>query len=139
MTTTSPTPADTASTAETTTSYITCPLCEATCGLAVETRGREVVSIRGDEQDPLSHGYICPKATGLKALDDDPDRIRTPMIREGETWRAVSWDDAFAEIARRLPPIIQAHGRDALAIYLGNPNVHTLAGQLYTPALTQAA
>lgn len=124
---------------DTKTSYLTCPLCEATCGLAVVTRGREVVSIRGDEQDPLSHGYICPKATGLKALDDDPDRIRTPMIREGATWRAVSWDDAFAEIARRLPPIIQAHGRDALAIYLGNPNVHTLAGQLYTPALTQAA
>ncbi|HUY79865.1 MAG TPA: molybdopterin oxidoreductase family protein [Ktedonobacterales bacterium] len=126
-------------TAETKTSYLTCPLCEATCGLAVVTRGREVVSIRGDEHDPLSHGYLCPKATGLKALDDDPDRIRTPMIREGATWRAVSWDDAFAEIERRLPPIIQAHGRDALALFLGNPNVHTLAGQLYLPALTQAA
>jgi len=121
------------------TSYMTCSLCEATCGLVVETRGREVVSIRGDEQDPLSHGYICPKATGLKAIDDDPDRIRTPMIRKGETWREVSWDEAFAEIERHLPPILQAHGRDALAIYLGNPNVHTLAGQLYTPALTQAA
>ena len=101
-------------------------------GNHARTRGRE-------HSDPLSHGYLCPKATGLKALDEDPDRIRTPMIREGETWREVSWDEAFAEIERRLPPILQAHGRDALALYLGNPNVHTLAGQLYTPALPQAA
>jgi anaerobic selenocysteine-containing dehydrogenase len=122
---------------ETRVSYITCPLCEATCGLEVTTRGREVVSIRGDQEDVFSHGYLCPKAAALKALDSDPDRLRAPMIRIGETWREASWDEAFAEVERLLTPIIATHGRDAVAFFLGNPNVHNLAGQLYnTPMLT---
>ena len=68
-------------------SHITCPLCEATCGLEVTTVGRAVVSIRGDREDVFSHGYLCPKASALKALDADPDRLRAPMIREGERSR----------------------------------------------------
>ena len=120
-------------------SYMTCPLCEATCGLEVVTRGREVVSIRGDEQDVLSHGYICPKAYSLKELDSDPDRLREPMIRRGEQWQAVSWDEAFAEIERGLLPLIQQHGRNSLALYIGNPNAHNLAGIFYLPVLLRAA
>jgi len=77
----------------TTTHYRTCPLCEATCGLAITTRGREVVEIRGDKDDVFSRGYICPKAYAMKDLDADPDRLRTPMVREGDRWRAASWDE----------------------------------------------
>ena len=64
------------------TSYTTCPLCEATCGLEVITRAGEMLSIRGDENDVLSHGYLCPKAASLKELHADPDRIREPMVRK---------------------------------------------------------
>ena len=63
-----------------------CPLCEATCGLTVKTSGREVQDIRGNLQDVFSRGYICPKGYALKALDEDPDRLRAPRIREGESW-----------------------------------------------------
>ncbi|MFL5629569.1 MAG: molybdopterin-dependent oxidoreductase, partial [Ktedonobacteraceae bacterium] len=119
-------------------SYTTCPLCEATCGLEIVTKGCEVVSIRGDTQDVLSHGYICPKAYSLKELDSDQDRIREPMVRRGDQWLPVSWDDAFAEIERGLTPILQQNGRNALAIYVGNPTVHNLS-QLYLPVLLHAA
>ena len=123
----------------TTTSYTTCPLCEATCGLEIVTRGREVISIRGDAQDVFSHGYICPKAYSLKELDADQDRICEPMVRRGDQWLHVNWDDAFAEIERGLVPILQQHGRDALAVYAGNPTVHNLASLLYLPVLLHAA
>jgi anaerobic selenocysteine-containing dehydrogenase len=123
----------------TTTSYTTCPLCEATCGLEIVTRGREVISIRGDAQDVFSHGYICPKAYSLKELDADQDRIREPMVRRGDQWLHVSWDEAFAEIERGLIPILQQYGRDALAVYAGNPTVHNLANLLYLPVLLHAA
>jgi anaerobic selenocysteine-containing dehydrogenase len=117
------------------TAYRTCPLCEATCGLAITTRGRTVTDIRGDDDDVFSHGYICPKGPALAALDTDPDRLRRPMIRRGSEWQEVSWDDAFAEIDRRLPPLIAERGRDAVAVYLGNPSVHNLALTLYSRAL----
>src|SRR5229473_4433836 len=124
---------------ETKTSYTTCPLCEATCGLEIVTRGREILAIKGDAQDVFSHGYICPKAYSLKELHDDPDVIREPMVRRGDQWLKVSWDEAFAEVARGLTPILQEHGRDALAVYVGNPNAHNLASLLYLPALLSSA
>ncbi len=120
-------------------SYATCPLCEATCGLEIETHDREIISIRGDAQDVFSHGYICPKAYSLKELHGDPDCIREPIVRKDDKWIDVSWDDAFAEIERGLMPILEEHGRDALAIYVGNPNAHNIASLLYLPALLQTA
>ena len=115
-----------------------CPLCEATCGLVITTRGREVVGIRGDEDDVFSRGYLCPKATALAHLDTDPDRLRRPMLRRGGDWHEVSWAEAFGEIERRLPPLVAAHGREAVGVYLGNPSAHHLALQLYPRVLLRA-
>src|SRR3954452_22099874 len=96
----------------TTTTYRTCPLCEATCGLEVivEPETRQVVRIRGDRDDVFSGGFICPKGSTLKQLHEDPDRLRTPMIKRNGVHEAATWDDAWAEIARRLPPILDKHG-----------------------------
>src|SRR3990170_3689895 len=100
-----------------------CPLCEACCGLEIELdRQDKVVSIRGHEADVLSAGYICPKGVALKDLHDDPDRLRTPMVKRDGRFVEVSWDEAFAEIERRLPPLMQQHGRDAVATMAGNPS-----------------
>jgi anaerobic selenocysteine-containing dehydrogenase len=84
--------------------YRTCPFCEATCGLEIETDEGAVVSVRGDANDVFSHGFICPKAYGLKQLHEDPDRLTAPLIRrEGELVEA-SWDDAFEESALLYGP-----------------------------------
>jgi anaerobic selenocysteine-containing dehydrogenase len=118
--------------------YRTCPFCEATCGLEIETEGREVISVRGDKDDVFSRGFICPKAHGLKQLHEDPDRLETPLIRrEGELVEA-SWDEAFEEIDKRLSPIISEHGKNAVAAYVGNPNVHNLSALLYGPVWLRA-
>ena len=58
--------------------YRVCPFCEATCGLAIEVNRDSIASVRGDKDDLFSHGYICPKAYGLKELHQDPDRLRRP-------------------------------------------------------------
>ncbi|MCB1003667.1 MAG: molybdopterin oxidoreductase family protein [Acidimicrobiales bacterium] len=132
--------ADTAAATET--HFRTCPLCEATCGLEITTRGAEVVRIRGDRDDVFSHGFLCPKGSTLKQLHTDPDRLRRPQIRRGEgadaTWEEVGWDEAFAEIERRLLPLLDEHGRDAVALYLGNPTVHNLGAGIYARALITA-
>jgi anaerobic selenocysteine-containing dehydrogenase len=118
--------------------YRTCPFCEATCGLEVETEGTEVVSVRGDERDVLSHGFICPKAYGLKQLHEDPDRLTTPLIRRDGELREATWDEAFEEIDRRLTPLLAEHGRNAVAVYIGNPNAHNLSSLAYGPVWLRA-
>jgi anaerobic selenocysteine-containing dehydrogenase len=120
------------------TAYRTCPLCEAGCGLEITLKDEAVTRIRGDREDVFSHGFICPKGSTLKQLHEDPDRLRKPVVRRDGAWVEVTWDEAFAEIERRLLPIIEEHGRDAVAVYLGNPNAHNLAGQLYGRAVMRA-
>jgi len=106
------------------THYRACNLCEAICGLAIEVEGARIVSIKGDAADPFSRGHICPKVVALQDIQTDPDRLRTPMRREGARWRAIGWDEAFAFAAEGIAAVIEAHGGDAVATYQGNPNVH---------------
>ncbi len=107
------------------THYRACHLCEAICGLVIETDGSQIVSIKGDKNDPLSRGHICPKAVALKDLHEDPDRLRRPIKRVGpDRWEEISWDEALDTTARRLVEIRQHHGVNAVGIYLGNPTVH---------------
>ena len=115
-----------------------CPLCEACCGLELGIDGDKVVSIRGNDADALSAGFICPKGNALRELHDDPDRLRTPMIRRDGVHVPATWDEAFAEIDRRLSPILAAHGRDAVALSIGNPSAHRYGLLLYTARLGRA-
>jgi anaerobic selenocysteine-containing dehydrogenase len=87
--------------------YRICPLCEACCGLEVKTRGEQVIGIRGAQDDVFSAGYICPKGYALKDLHEDPDRLRRPLVKRDGSFVEVGWDEAFAEIERRLVPVIE--------------------------------
>ena len=112
-----------------------CHLCNAGCGLLVETAGRDVVSIRPNPNDVFSKGYICPKAFGLQDIHHDPDRLHTPLKRTGDSWQEISWQQALREVGRRLRKIRTLYGDRAVAIYQGNPTVHNLGalthGQLF--------
>lgn len=119
-------------------SYRICPLCEACCGLEVRTRGDQVVSVRGAKSDVFSKGYLCPKGAALGELHEDPDRLRRPLVRRGRDFEEVTWQEAFAEIERRLPPLREAHGPDAVALALGNPAAHKLGLFLYGGHLARA-
>jgi anaerobic selenocysteine-containing dehydrogenase len=115
--------------------YHQCTICEAACGLELEVAGREVIGIRGDAEDAFSHGFVCPKGAALRELDADPDRLSQPLVRRGGVHVPVSWDEAFEEVERGLRPIIEQHGNDAVAFYLGNPGAHSTALLLYNQAL----
>ncbi|MET8047458.1 molybdopterin-dependent oxidoreductase [Streptosporangium sp. NPDC005286] len=121
------------------TAHRTCPLCEAVCGLrlTLDDTGH-VTSVKGDPDDPFSKGFICPKGASLGRLDEDPDRLGVPMIRTGEVWREASWDEAFRTVEEGLKGVIDAHGRRSLAVYVGNPNAHSMAGALYGTPLIRA-
>jgi anaerobic selenocysteine-containing dehydrogenase len=121
-----------------TTHHHICPVCEATCGLDVQVADGKVIAIRGQESDTFSRGYICPKGVALKDLHEDPDRLRTPLIKRDGVFVEASWDDAFAEIERRLRPLRSQHGPDALAASFGNPAGHKFGLMLYLGRMLKA-
>ena len=123
---------------QTETAFRSCNLCEAICGLTIEHDGQQVVSIKGDKDDPLSRGHICPKAIALQDIHADPDRLRTPVRRTENGFEPISWEDAFDLVESKLTQIRQQHGDDAVALYLGNPTVHNSGALLFQKYLKQS-
>ena len=123
---------------QTETAFRSCNLCEAICGLTIEHDGQQVVSIKGDKDDPLSRGHICPKAIALQDIHADPDRLKTPMRRTENGFEPISWDDAFDLVESKLTQIRKQHGDDSVGLYLGNPTVHNSGALLFQKYLKQA-
>lgn len=120
----------------TTVHHRTCHLCEASCGVRITLDAAGAIAdVRGDEEDPFSRGYVCPKVMGLVDVHQDPDRLTTPVRRRGSDWQPIGWDEAFELVAGRLREIRRRHGKDAIAVYQGNPTAHNLGlltyGQLF--------
>ena len=115
------------------TSFGTCPLCEAICGIAVEHEDNKILRIRGDAEDPFSRGYICPKGVALQDIQHDPDRLQKPLRRApGSTsFTEVTWAEALDETGDKIGEIQERYGRDAVGVYIGNPTGHSYSAVLY--------
>lgn len=116
-----------------------CNLCEAICGLELTIEGREVVGVRGNPADPLSRGHVCPKGVAIADVYADPDRLRRPVRRVGEgadaRWEEIGWDEAYDLVADNIARVVNEHGDDALGVYLGNPNAHSLGSMTHGTAM----
>ncbi len=115
-----------------------CPFCEATCGLVLTIDDGRVTGARGDRDDVFSHGFICPKGASFAELDNDPDRLRVPLVRRDGELVEASWDEALTAAVEGLQRVAAATGSTSVGVYLGNPNAHTIAGALYAPQLVRA-
>jgi anaerobic selenocysteine-containing dehydrogenase len=115
----------------------TCPLCEGMCGIRIKVDGDKVVNIRPDPQNAYSRGHICPKGTTLGDLHHDPDRLRRPMIRDGDQWREASWEEAFERIETLAAGVRERHSADAFAFYSGNMSKGGFDGARYTALLVR--
>jgi anaerobic selenocysteine-containing dehydrogenase len=116
----------------------TCHLCEAACGLLMTVQDGKVVRVEGDAQDPLSRGHICPKGTAIPDLQDDPDRLRAPLKRIGDSWQTINWDQALDEVSAKLCALVDAHGSNSVAVYRGNPGVHNMGLASHTHLISKA-
>src|SRR5580658_8718104 len=121
--------------------YRTCNLCEAMCGMVFTVDGGAITDVRGDRDDVLSRGHICPKGPALRDLYEDPDRLRRPVRRVGGAGGAfvpAGWDEACAEAVERIHAVQARHGKDAVGVYIGNPSVHNHGAILMTQAFLTA-
>ena len=120
------------------THFRTCNLCEAMCGIAIEVENNQITSIKGDHDDTFSKGHICPKALALKDIQEDPDRLKQPLMKTKEGWKTISWNKAFDLVASKAKEIQKTYGKNALGAYFGNPNTHHHGNILYLLPFIQA-
>jgi anaerobic selenocysteine-containing dehydrogenase len=118
--------------------YRNCSICEAICGIEIRQGPDRTLDICGDKDDPFSRGYICPKAVALQDLHFDKDRLKYPVRRTASGWQRIAWDEAFDEVAEHLKQIQTAHGKDAVATYVGNPTVHSYGAMLFAPGFIRS-
>ena len=118
--------------------YRTCNICEAMCGLIITHTKDRVISVKPDPDDPLSRGHICPKAVALQDFRTDPDRVTAPLLKVDGAFKEVSWEEALDVATTRLRAVQEAYGKDAVGVYLGNPNAHKFGNLLNLPGLVRA-
>ena len=120
------------------THYRSCNLCEAMCGLEIKLENNEIQSIKGDEKDPFSKGFICPKATALQDIYNDPDRLKKPIKKVNGEWIEISWNQAYDLVASEIKKVQKKYGTNAVAAYQGNPTVHNIGSMLFSSDFLRA-
>jgi formate dehydrogenase len=96
-----------------------CRICEALCGLEVTVDGDQVVDIKPDNDHVATRGYGCLKGLKQHRMYDTPDRLLHPLQRVDGELQRVSWDDALSSIGNKVRELIDNHGRDSIAMYVG--------------------
>ncbi|MGI8632762.1 MAG: molybdopterin-containing oxidoreductase family protein [Solirubrobacterales bacterium] len=109
-----------------------CRICEPLCGMVATVEDGKVTKLRPDGEHPLSQGFACPKGIAMSQVHNDEDRILYPQRRRADgSFERVSWEQALSEIAERLHDVIDTHGRDSVAWYMGNPGAFSYSHPLW--------
>lgn len=116
-----------------------CRICEPLCGMIATVEDGRLTALRPDRDHPLSSGFACQKGIAFTEVVNDPDRVTRPLRRGPTGFEEVTWDEAMADIARRLSAILGRHGSGAVGWYMGNPGAfsyaHTFAALLFVKGL----
>ena len=99
-----------------------CELCFWKCGVLAHVKDGVVTKITGNPAHPLSRGRLCPRGAGGTGLLYDPDRLKTPLIRDSkrgeQVFREATWDEALDLIAKKMLEIREKYGPEAFALFL---------------------
>jgi len=112
-----------------------CRICEATCGLEVETENNRVVSIRPDPEHVVSQGFACVKGTRYASTQHSPDRLTRPIARTGDAWQEVGWSEALGGIAARVKAVVAEHGPESFGHFVGSAGGANVLAPIFRGAL----
>jgi formate dehydrogenase major subunit len=94
----------------------TCAYCGVGCSFDAGVRNGRVVSMVPADDGPSNAGHACMKGRFGWSYVEAPDRVRQPLLREGDRWVQISWHTALDRIASEFMRIKLAQGPDALAV-----------------------
>ncbi len=101
----------------------TCPYCGIGCGLKVRVERGKVVDIQGMMDHPVNKGFTCELPLYYKSLFTHNDRLTHPLIRRGDRFTPISWEEVIKYITKKLKDIIQKFGSQSVAFYGGAINL----------------
>jgi nitrate reductase NapA len=94
-----------------------CRFCGTGCGVEVGVKDGRVMAVRGDTASPVNKGLLCVKGYHLPGFLYGEDRLEYPMLRDGEDWRRISWEEALDLIAEKFQEALDTHGPESVAMY----------------------
>ena len=115
-----------------------CIICALNCGVEVQTDGRRITKVRGDDDHPISKGYVCEKSQRLDYYQNGADRLTSPMRRRADgRYEPIDWDTAMREIAQKFRSIQERHGGESI-LYYGGANQGSHLGGTYADSTQKA-
>lgn len=96
-----------------------CRMCRRACGIDVHLRNGKIVEVKGSAENPASSGVLCSKGRAVIDYIYSSSRIKSPLKKDGDTWKTIGWDEALDIIATKLQKIKQEHGAKAVAAFIG--------------------
>ena len=94
----------------------TCPYCGTGCELELGVQGGHITEARPVADSVVSRGHLCVKGRYGFGFNEAPDRITEPMVRRGEAWEVVSWDEALDAAASALRQTLMSRGPGAVGV-----------------------
>ncbi len=95
----------------------TCSYCGTGCNFYLNVKGGRVVKVTSDYEAPVNRGSLCIKGRFGYEFIHHPDRLTTPLIREGEGFREASWDEALDLVASRFNELKEKYGPEAVGAF----------------------
>ncbi len=119
--------------------HVICRACHAHCGLIVNFRDGRPIATHGDKNNPAFHGYSCLKGRRLAAYHSLPSRLVRSQKRQSDgAFAPISWREAAIETADRIQAVVDKHGPDAVALYVGTFGYNNLASHAFANAFLEA-
>jgi len=95
----------------------TCTFCGVGCGIYLESQGNRITGVYPSMSHPTNRGRICVRGWNVHEVASSPDRLKNPLLRKNGHFEEVTWEEAYAFIARRMHEIKVRYGPDALGFY----------------------
>ncbi len=92
----------------------TCIYCGAGCRLYLQVLDGEIVGVLPDKEHPISRGSLCIKGWNAASFVNHPERLKTPLIRQGDGFEEATWDKALALVAEKLTTARDEFGPDSV-------------------------
>ncbi len=95
-----------------------CPRdCQDCCSLEVEVQDGKIIRVDGDKNHPITKGFACPRGRSYPELIYHSERILTPLLKDNDGWKEISWDDAMDLVEEKIRGYIQEYGPESIFHY----------------------